>query len=512
LKTFIEQLGNRWNQTSKPGRLLLVVASILCVAMIVAVGVWSSRPQYVALASSLSPAEAAEIVTKLDAEGIAHQLNFAGSSVLVPKSQWNRARLVAGDRFGGAPAASEELDDSFMSDPTTTRFKILRHREQTLARSIMRMDAIASATVHIGVGRQSPFTRDRKPATASVVLELRPNAVFTRENAAAVVAMVGGSVEGLDPSNVTVMDTSGRILSFNTTAADSEINGQLEYRRKLEADLAAKAELMLAEMLGAGRAIVRVTADIDFTQTERTETSFDPDRKVKLKEIIESDSTTGSGTGVAGAAGTASNLAARRPATGGGQKSMTREKTETDYENAKTVDTTKQAGGTIQRLTIAAMVDLETEESEDQPRNVSQEQIQSIIKQAVGFDDTRNDQIEVLMTQLASAQELEDDKLDEAQQWQFYSTVARQSSLGLAAVVALIVGLMVLKKIRPVGIPSGPAHATGTDRARVLSQLSEQARENPELMANVMSAWLGDEPQGPADAAGAAGQQRARAA
>src|SRR5690606_32544633 len=113
---------------------------------------------------------------------------------------------------------------------------------------------------------------------------------------------------GLRPENVTLMDTSGRMLA-SKNSGDGSIDAQLEYVSRLESHLASKAEILLSQMLGPGRAMVRVTADVDFTQTERQETTYDPSTKVKLSESIKSESHTGVTSGPAGGpAGTSSNF------------------------------------------------------------------------------------------------------------------------------------------------------------------------------------------------------------
>ncbi|MGB6042302.1 MAG: flagellar basal-body MS-ring/collar protein FliF, partial [Pirellulales bacterium] len=447
-----------------------------------------------AFATDLDPSEAAEIVSKLNAEGIKTKMNFSGSSVLVPKQQWSQARLVAGDRLGSSFTDSSEMDNSFLADPSMNHFRILRRREDALARSIMRMDSVSNATVHIARPEPTPFIKEQSPTTASVVLELRTGAVVTQEQSAAVVAMVAGSIEGLLPDNVTVMDSRGRILSGKYLSANSDIASQFEFRRKLEADLATKSQAMLSEMLGTGQAIVRVTADIDFTRKERMETFYDPDGKVKTSERITSKSKSGGDTTGAGAAGTAANLAGRGGARQAVPISEKEEENDTEYENAKTVNTVTEAGGTIKRLTIAAMVDLSGDTEQQGKANVvTQEQVEGLIKQAVGFDTQRGDSIEVVSTSFAASGPADGEDPYEAEKWNNYTALARNSSLGLAAVVALILGLLILKKLRPISLPRGDREATiSIDRTRVLTALSAQARDNPEVVSSILAAWLED--------------------
>ena len=495
LKSVSDQLRNLWIGASVLGRVAFVATAVLCLAAIIGVGVWSSRPDFVALAANLGPSEAAEIVSKLDAQGIPNQMNFSGSTVLVPKKQWNRARVLLGDLIGPVPPGFDDFHDSVLGDPTLNHYKVLRDREKTLARTIMRMDAVVKATVHIGRPEPSPFVQEQKATTASVVLELKPGAIFTKEQAAAIAALVASSVDGLDPGGVTVLDTKGRLLSTNTSLADANITYQFEFRRNLEADLASKAELMLAQMLGEGRAVVRVTAVIDFTQSERSETIYDPDIKVKKSELIKTTSRTGIAPGGQGAAGTATNIRGFATAAQIAPIKETTEENETEFETAKNVYTFKEPAGTIKRLTVAAIVDLNAAGSDQQAAGgqqagVTKAQIEGIIQQAVGFDSERGDQIEVLVSELAGIIPVTEDNLLETQKWEFYSNLARNSSLGLAAVAAFILGLLVIRKMKPITVPGGTEAQMPIDRARMLAELTSHARQNPEAVASIISNWL----------------------
>ena len=494
IKSLRDQARDFWRDTSMPARIGILAASALVLAVFIGVGFWSSRPQYVPLAVNLAPAEAAEIVSKLDGQGIANKLNFAGSAVLVPKSQWNRARLVAGDLIGPAAAQVEDLGSSLLSDPDLNHFKMVRYQEKRLARTIEQMRAVERATVHISQAENTPFISERQPASASVVLQLRRGATFSHEQAAAIVAMMANSVEGLEPDQVTVMDTSGRVFSSQFSASDADIASQYEYRQRLQADLAAKAEMMLDRLLGPGRSVVRVAADVDFTQTERIQTTYDPDAKVKRMERIRTTSRTATAAAPpAGPAGTASNLGAGGL---GNKKLPTLEKEEdieTEYENAKTVDTIKEAFGTIKRLTVAAIVELPETEDQNGAATpvVTKEDVERILKQAVGFDPTRSDQIEVLISKLAAPTAAPAPALA-SPVWDTVNQLLRNASLGLAAIVALVVSLMILRKMKPVEITPPATGMLTIEQAQRIADLSQQAAADPEAISKVVRAWLGE--------------------
>ncbi|MEW4526326.1 flagellar basal-body MS-ring/collar protein FliF [Maioricimonas sp. JC845] len=497
LKELANQLSNLWGTWSRTQQVLMVVSAVVCLASIAGVGVWATRPEYIALVDHLGPGDAAEVVSTLEAAGIDYKLNFSGSAISVPRQSVSRARLALKDVIDTESTQDESLDGGIWADPGLSHVRILRQQESRLSRSIAQMRTVRNATVHISQPEPTPFVRDRESTKASVVLDLKPGAHFTRADAQSIVSLVSHGVEGLDPANVTVLDTEGRLLSSNN-GFEADVTGQLEYRRRLEADLAAKAETMLSQLLGPGRAVVRVTADIDFTETEREETTYDPDGKVKLSEEVTSEQTTGMQASAAGAAGTASNVGG---GAGGGSRNPVTTKIEsnkTEYANAEVRDRVREAPGKIRRLTVAAIVSLPDASADTAdataapatPASYDKAQIEGIIKQAVGFDAQRSDEIEVLDAPLLGAPEQLAPPAGFA--WTQYEKLLRTVSLGLASLVALLLGAMLIRRMKPVIVESEGAGGTSSDVAQRLQSLSQEARDNPEALATALSAWLGD--------------------
>src|SRR5436190_20365060 len=332
-----------WRGWTTAQKLSIAGAAVLCIVAVVGVGTWSMQSQYVPVASDLSPATAAEIVSALDAAGIQSQLNFSGSAVLVPKQDLSRARLASGKLLDLNSNPQEDLNGSVWADPSLNHVRLLRQQEQRLAHSIERFEFVRAATVHISKPEPSPFLRDRQAPTASVVIELKGTNAIARQDAVAIVSLVAHAVEGLDSDQVTVMDTQGHLLSAREPV-DGDVAAQLEYRRRLEADLAIKAETLLAQMLGAGKAVVRVTADLDFNERQTERKTYDPDGKVKVSEKIESESSPSVTRAVAaGTPGSPSNvtsaIATTGSSTGSGGKS---ERRETTYANAETLERNRE--------------------------------------------------------------------------------------------------------------------------------------------------------------------------
>ena len=496
-RSFVRQISDIWNQAGAAQRAALVAAGVLLLAAIVAVGIWSSRPQYVTLASGLSPTDAAELAAKLESEGIKYQMSFSGSSLQVSKKNYSAARTAAGDLLTPNMAPLESIGQSFLHDPSLNPWHKNRQREQLLARTLMQFDQVADATVHLGAPEESPFISHRQDVSASVVIQLRNPAAYNSRLGAAIVALVSRGVEGLKPENVIVTDTNGRMLSEGGNGSD--MGGQLDYRKSVENDLAANAELMLSQLLGFGKAIVRVTADIDFTRTERKETTYDPNAKVRTAELIQTKEEKTLQASAEGTTGVASNLATGGTAASGRIPMSNKNETiHSNYEVGKKEDIIHEAAGAIKRLTVAAVVDLSKVNGADPAdggsdpadgvgaNQVTAEQIEDIIKQAVGFDPNRDDQIKVVVSALAGAPAEVDPVA--ASPWEGYEVLVKHASLGVGALVALVLTVLILRKVQP----SEPLRLGGLDprRSRALASMSETMRDDPNRLKEALRLWL----------------------
>ncbi len=499
-----KQLVANWNSFTTSQRAACLGGCGLMLLVLGGVAWWSSRPEYATLVNRLSPSETAEVVAALEAEQIPYQLNFAASAVSVPKASLAQARLTIKDQLGLAPAEAESGQGfDLFADPSQIHQRLLRQQESRLARSISQFRSIKSAVVHLSKPASSTFLRDATAATASVIVELKPGVQLTSRDSNAIVSLVSHGVEGLRAEDVSVMDTEGRLLT-ETANSDGDVAGQLEYRRRFETELSTKAETMLGEMLGAGRSIVRVTADIDFTATETEQTTYDPDGKVKVSENIRTESVTGKPR-AGGAAGVGSNLP--QSASSGSSDSSTLSKTEeneTQYANAETKNTTREAPGKIRRITVAAVVDLTPPEGDaadaattataTKATHITQADVERIVKQAVGFDARRNDEVEVLVSKIATLPVLAA-VVTSPIDWESW---VRTGSLGVGALVALLISWLALRRRQttPAIAISESSAPLPVAMAHRVHQVSEQARRNPRAAAAVLQAWLNSESSG----------------
>jgi len=494
-----KQLVASWNSFTTSQRAACLGGCGLMVFVLGGVAWWSSRPEYATLVNRLSPTETAEVVAALEAEQISYQLNFAASAVSVSKASLAQARLTIKDQLGLSPADAETQQGlDLFADPSQIHQRLLRQQESRLARSISQFRSVKSAVVHLSKPASSTFLRDATPATASVIVELKPGAQLTSREANTIVSLVSHGVEGLRAEDVSVMDTEGRLLTETANSANSggDVVGQLEYRRRFETELSIKAETMLGEMLGAGRSIVRVTADIDFTATETQQTTFDPEGKVKVSETTRSESTTGKPR-AGGVAGVSGNLPQAGSAGTTDSSTLSKvEENETQYANTETKNTVREAPGKIRRITVAAVVDLTPPDGVPAATiaTVTQADVERIVKQAVGFDTRRNDEIEVLVSKIATFPDIPT-VLPSAIDWEHW---LRTGSLGVGALVALLISWLALRRRQttPSTAPTESSASLPVAMAHRVHQVSEQALRNPQAAAAVLQAWLKSESSG----------------
>jgi flagellar M-ring protein FliF len=499
LRRLLAQSREYWAGLGLARRILIVMATI---GAIVAVGLvaYLSTPTYVAVYRDLAPDEAGAMRTTLTGQNIPVQLSTDGTAVLVPQERLAEAKVaLAGAGLPTRGGKGYELFDetSLMTTPFVQSVNYQRALQAELSRSIMQLESVQSARVLIARPEPSPFVRDQKQPTASVVLKLKPGSTMSRATAAGIVSLVARSVEGLKPENVTVVDSGGRLLSDPHAAdRDSLPTPHLEYRRELEAYLAEKAEKMLAQHLGPGRAVVQVSADINFQRVKETQKTYAPDGKVVKTERQSTSKSTGGGPrGVAGAASNVPRAGVSLAGAGAGAGSNSQqEETQTDYALSETIRDIEDRMGAVTRLSVAALVDL-TPQGEGQTV-ISPTDAEGIIQKAIGFRSGR-DEVKVTNARLTGpiGPAEPDETLTSLQKMQAYVGLARNISLALAAfLVVLIVALLALRRRRvptPAAAPAAPVPTEEERRRADLLRLVEMARTDPERVAAVFRAMVG---------------------
>src|SRR5690554_3819739 len=288
------------------------------VAVTIALGLWlftwSQKPDFVPVHAGLDAKSTAEASELLRSARIPFRLDPATGALAVPVDQAGEARMALA--AAGLPAAAGNGFESIQGDQGfgTSQFiesaRYQHAQEIELARTIANLRPVREARVHLALPKPSAFTRQRDPASASVVLQLRAGSALEQGQVNAIVHLVASSIPGLPPEGVTVVDQFGRMLSNADPQSDDAIGAkQFEQQRRQESVYVQRIEELLEPMTGPGRISAKVSVDMDFAQTEEASERYGPQpAMVRSEQISESGTLGGGGDAVAqGVPGSASN-------------------------------------------------------------------------------------------------------------------------------------------------------------------------------------------------------------
>lgn len=484
--------------------------------------IWTNQTDYHALFNNLSPEDGSAIVSKLKETNIPYKIEGNGTTIMVPAEKVYELRLeLAGDGLPNGGNIGFEIFDQ--TNFSTTKFvQELNYRralQGELAKTINQFKEVKSSKVFIVLPKESLFIEETKPTSASIQLDLRSS--IPPNKLAAVIHLVASAVEGLEPEGVTVVDTKGRIIfkggdRDDTTAILS--NAQLEYKSNVEREMRKNIQTMLDGIVGAGKAIVRVNAEIDFNKTTLNKEEYDPlATAVRSMKNIEESLKTDEGN-----VDTAQQLIDKRkgviPPSTGAQKTETRKDVTTNYEINKITRTILQPAGEIKRLSVAAVIDgtYKSEKLKDGtikenyiPRtNKELQKFEDLVKRAMGYNEDREDQVTVSSipflkaTTMSTKTEIEGEGFDILKILENY----KKAIISLFFVVLvfflgvrpLLKGLkkMDIKTVSEIkDLPPAEAYAqiTGSEQMSKKDRILELSRNNPEKTEQLLRGWINEE-------------------
>ena len=479
----------------------------LCLTLIVGVGYWSSRPSYITLIDGADNQRIADLVDALEKEGIAYQLGGAGGILKVDKQDYANARLIA-NRQG---ISDEEVDQSFSSgmwmDPSERDKLERKQKEKRLAETINKLDDIEAVDVNLSLPSKSPFERKTSPPTASVVLTLRGGVQLTQEQVQSIGSLVAYAVEGLTPESVHITDTTGRYYPL-ADARNRTVDYQIEYTEANEQRLARKAESQLVRFLGYGNASVQVSAAYDFVDGTKTTTNYIADGRVAENEIVDNTKTTHQEPQAGGSAGTDSNLTRQRR--NQDQVLTNKETIESRFLVPKTEEIETKTTPIRKFMTVSVMVNSAADRVKQDDGSLItgiKENLESIVKTAVGFQEDK-DEISLAFFEFQKPDLVA--PAEPAVPWEWINQILKNISLGIAAIIALIIGVFTWRKILPSPRQSETVVRLDADRMSSINQLGELIRENPDVFSQLIKNWAATTQKGGIPNEGA--EKRARAA
>ncbi len=440
-------------------RVFKQMGTLLLIAGAVALGLfvffWSQKPAYTPLYTGLDAKATAEATDMLRTAQIPFQLDQATGAISVPEENLHDARL----KLAGAGLAESgrlgfemmERDPGFGVSQFVENARYQHALETELVRTITTLRPVRDARVHLAIPKPSAFTRQRKVASASVVLDLRSGAMLERNQVDAIVHLVSSSIPDLAPERVTVVDQSGRMLTISDPNSEAALNAaQFERVRKLETSFNDRIRELLEPLTGPGRVNAEVAVDMDFSVTEEARETFANDpAKIRSEQVSQN---TVAGTGPEGVPGATSNTppgpsaATPNPAA----PVETASSATRNFEMDRTLQHTRQPAGRVRRVTAAVLVDHVPRTGENGKVVMTAldaatlGRIEALVKEAVGFDAARGDSVSVMNAPFVR----ETDKPADVPFWEspwLHNPMVRDIArygLGALVVIALLFGVL----------------------------------------------------------------------
>lgn len=527
----------------------IIAATAAVFLSIVVLIIWANKPAYRTLYANMNQEDAGLVIQNLKDKKIPYRLKDSGRSVEIPQNMVYEARIeLAQEGVPRGGGSGFELFDkaTFGMTEFVQNINYQRALQGELSRTITSLREISEARVHLTIPKERLFVTSDTETKAAIVLKLASGNALNRNTVKSIASLVSGSVKGLKLENVQIVDSSGRLLSEFLDEENMPFemtNTQLEYQKKIEKMLEQKANTILNRTLGAANAYAQVSTVLDFDKRTYTKEEFDPNSVLRSSQTFEENSTEKPKT-PSGVPGVESNLA--EPNIGSNDTSSEYSKTDerTNFEIGKTVSSGEKAVGAIKRMTIAVVVNDKrvTKGSGDnvsvvsEPRSAQEiETIKALVASATGLDTNRGDVITVSNV-----------SFDTSEQVQEMAFVAKEKNTQLILMAVkylsgiLIVILFYFMVVKPImkrleqvreskegrltlgtGEPgdnyemvvgddmkfpktleelekeieseldeSVPVDVESVKTKVMLKKIEEAAGEDPELLANLIKAWL----------------------
>lgn len=508
--------------TLPPAKRLIVagvaVASLMAFAALIVI---ANKTDYRPLFANLTTEDAGEIVKKLKDQKVPYQIAADGKAILVPSDKVYDLRLsLASEGLPQGGGVGFEIFDrkNFGMTEFVQKLNYQRALQGELSRTIAQLAGVEQARVHLAIPEKSLFKDNEKPTTASVVLKMKSNHTLRESEVQGVVHLVASSIEGMDPENVTVLDSRGKMLSkVGASDLTSKMTSTMqETQRTYEKNLEDRLQTLLDKVVGTGKSVARVSATFDFKQVEKYEEKYDPDASAVRSEQ-RSDEKGNASTVAAGVPGVQSNMAKAAPAvgtSGGGSKSD-----ETlNYEVSRSTARIIEPVGSLNKVSVAILVDGKyvapasvkegaTAKAKYQPRTPDElQKIDALVKSAVGFNAERGDQVTVANIPF---QETDDGGASDQDKWWNAPIVQALLknlliALGFFALLFLVIRPL-LKMLKQNKVASSFLPLPEDDEAMQLAEvhkqelamqslnqleLIEKVKQDPYQVAQILQNWL----------------------
>ena len=469
-------LTQRLANLDRPQRMRLGAGIALLVVVVIAALVLGRQPEYKVLYANLADKDGGAIVAQLSQMNVPYKYTEGGGAILVPTDRVHdtRLRLASLGLPKGSVSGFELMEaNRFGMTQFQERLAFQRGLEGELTRSIQALSSVSSARVHLALPNQNGFFREQQKPSASILVSLHPGQSLDRTQLAGIVHLVASSVPEMQPSAVSVLDDTGKLLSQSpdstTGGADAE---QLQYVQRIEQQYSRRILDMLEPIVGRQNVKAQVTAEVDFSQTESTAEMHKPNlasdaSAVRSQQVVES-SGNAANAGPSGVPGATSNQppasaaapinGAAVPLTAGGGNTaaganggtMKRESV-TNYEVDKTVRVVRGGSGAIKRLSAAVVVNhatIEDDKGKPVTKALSEQQIEqmtALVRESIGFNKDRGDSVNLMNAPFM----VQAPVVDDTPLWKQPQTLEMARSLAWPVGTLLLAALVILGLVRP---------------------------------------------------------------
>lgn len=385
-----KQIGKLLERYSLGQKIVIIIVFIGILSSIIALVVWANRPEYEILYTDLDPSTAGKIVSDLRGKKIKYKIEHNGTTIKVPSEKVAELRLqFAESGYVGKAILGYEIFDNAKIGMTTymQRLNMQRALEGELTRTLNQFSEIKNSRVHLVLPGERLFG-EKKKGSAAVVLYLQQGRYLTNDQVKGISALISNSVEGIEPQNVVVVDSDGKLLSENQNEdiVLGSVGNRWDLRHRIEAKLQKKVTSVIESIVGNNNAVVEVSVGLNFEQIDRTTETIDPDNVAIISEESHTESSTNMDT---------TSVTEKHE----------RENIITNYELNKTVEHYVGNTGTIDKISVAVIVNGTYKVVQDENgkkveqyvpwSNRNLEQITALIKSAVGYSEERGDIVEV---------------------------------------------------------------------------------------------------------------------
>jgi flagellar M-ring protein FliF len=518
---------------------MLTLGVAALAAVIAALAMWSKSGDYRVLYANLSDKDGGAILTQLSQMNVPYRHADGGNAILVPSDKVHdvRLKLAQAGLPKGSTTGFELLDNArFGQTQFQERMTWQRALEGELVRSISALAAVQSARVHLALPQQNGFFREQQKPSASVLVQLHAGRTLERGQIAGIVHLVSASVPELNPKSVSVLDSSGTLLSGS--AGDGPSHGldahQLQYVQQVEQSYVQRVVGIVEPIVGRDNVRATVTAEIDFAQSEATDELFKPNQggapaAVRSQQMSESNNGPSSTpSGVPGALsnqppvpvtaqiGGASSPVVSAATAGSGSA---RRDNVVNYEVDKTVRVTRNATGNVKRLNAAVVVnhrvatDARGKITSTPLTGDEVEKLTALVQEAIGFSKERGDSIKLINAPFRTESV---PKVEAVPMWQQPWLLELVRAAAVPASLALVALLVMSGLIKPafkaatappVGTrldamvndplaapqPSAPLALASPQSEKHLADARALAKQNPAAVAHIVRDWVSKE-------------------